>query len=412
MSKQRKGLLVLEDGSTFVGHSMGADGEQVGEVVFNTSMTGYQEIITDPSYWGQMVVFTCPHIGNVGVNEEDVESDRPYVRAVLARKICTQPSNWRSQGALPEYLKKHGVPALSGLDTRRLTLLIREKGVMRGALSTVNLDEDRLLQMARSSPDMSTLSPVQEVSRPEKEPWIVSVRQRWMAELHPDEIGPVICAGGPAGEATGDHLSQAGTKGCPRPHIIVIDCGTKQNILRLLAGFGARVTVVPAGATAEEIMAERPDGVLISNGPGDPDQALEQIATARELMRGPGPQLPMFGLCLGHQIIALAAGARRYKLPFGHHGGNHPVQELASGRIEITAQNHNYAIDPESLEEMSFQVTHINLYDGTVEGMRHTHLPIYCVQYHPEASPGPHDSLHLLREFVVEAYSRTTVSSR
>lgn len=386
MPDQSRGMLALEDGSTFIGESMGADREWVGQVVFNTSMTGHQEIITDPSYWGQMVVFTCPHIGNVGVNREDVESARPYVRAVLARKISARPSNWRAEQPLHEYLRAHGVPALSGLDTRRLTLLIREKGLMRGALSTVDLDGERLVEMARMAPDMSTLSPVQEVSRTDKGSWTAQVRQHWIAHLEP----PI---GGECGIAIGGRS----------PRVVVIDCGIKHNVLRHPASLGALITVMPADAASEEIMAERPDGVLVSNGPGDPEQVPETIATVRELM----DQVPLFGICLGHQIIALAAGARICKLPFGHHGVNHPVRELSTGRIEITAQNHNLVVEPDSLQGLALDVTHTNLYDGTIEGIRHTRLPVWGVQYQPEASPGPHDSLHILREFVESLSTQT-----
>jgi len=373
MAEKKRGMLVLEDGSTFTGWSVGAEGEWVGEVIFNTSMTGYQEIITDPSYWGQMVTFTCPHIGNVGINSEDVESKRPYVRAVLAREICAQPSNWRAEIPLPEYLKAYEIPALSGIDTRRLTLTLREKGVMKAALSTVDLDRERLWKMAKLAPDMSSLRPVWEVTRERTERWEEAPRQRWVAHLWYEMRVP---------EGS--------------PHVVVVDCGVKHNILRHLAGLGARVTVVSAAASPEEILAQKPDGVLFSNGPGDPEQVPETIETIRGLMG----RVPIFGICLGHQLIALAGGARTYKLPFGHHGGNHPVQELATGRIEITAQNHNYAVDPDSLAGTPFEVTHINLYDGTIEGLRHKELPVSCVQYHPEASPGPHDSLHILRQFV------------
>ena len=380
-------MLVLEDGSAYVGRSVGADGEWVGEVVFNTSMTGYQEIITDPSYWGQMVVFTCPHIGNVGVNLADAESNRPYVRAVLARTICREPSSWRSQQSLPDYMQAWGVPALSDLDTRRLTLTLRDKGVMRAALSTERLDAERLHDMARNAADMSDLSPVQEISQEDygradaSRAWEETAGERWVAHL-----GVSMAA-------------QARPHGHARPHIVAIDCGIKHNMLRHLTGLGARVTLVPSYATAHAIIALGPDGVLISNGPGDPGQAPVTIETVRALMG----HVPLFGICLGQQILGLAGGGRTYKLPFGHHGGNHPVQELATGRVEITAQNHNYAIAADSLEATPFEITHLNLYDGTVEGLRHRELPVWCVQYHPEASPGPHDSLHVLREFVEAA---------
>ena len=368
-----RGMLVLEDGSAFVGKSVGAPGEVVGEVVFSTGMSGYQEAITDPSFWGQMVVFTCPHIGNVGVNAEDVESDRPYVRAVLVRKMCTRPSNWRSEQSLPDYLKDHGIPALSGLDTRSLTLTLRDKGIMRGALSTFRLDREYLLQLARSAPDMSTLRPVREVTISGNRSWTSGVPERWKPTFAFDPQPAV-----------------------PSPHVVVIDCGNKQNVLRHLVDLGARVTVVPATATSAAIMSLGADGVLVSNGPGDPDQAPETVVTIAELMG----RVPIFGICLGYQLIALASGARCYKLPFGHHGGNHPVQELATGRVEITVHNHNYSVDPDSLEGLPLVVTHVSLSDGTIEGLRHTRFSAYGLQYHPEASPGPHDALHVLSEFV------------
>lgn len=375
MTGDALGMLVLEDGSVYTGRSMGAQGEWVGEVVFCTGMTGYLESITDPSYWGQMVVFTYPHIGNVGVTAEDTESRQPFVRAVLARSICERPSNWRATQSLPDYLRAAGVPALSGLDTRRITLTLRDKGAMRGAVSTVCFDAERLLEMARSAPDMSVLSPVIEVTCEAVHAWETPIERVWLSSLeHADGV---------PGSAQ-------------KPHVVVIDCGAKRNILRALVYLGARVTVVPAHAMAADIMALRPDGVLISNGPGDPERAAATIATTRELMG----QAPIFGICLGHQILALAAGARKYKLPFGHHGDNHPVQELSTGEVAITAQNHNYVIDAASLEGLPFEVTHLSLFDQTLEGMRHKELPIASVQFHPEASPGPHDALHVLRCFV------------
>lgn len=371
MPDQRMGMLVLEDGSVFLGRSVGAEGEFTGEVVFNTSLTGYQEVITDASYWGQIVVFTCPHIGNVGINCDDVESSRPWVRAVLARRICEVPSSWRAQQSLPDYLREHGIPALTDLDTRHITMIIRQKGAMRGALSTVNLDRERLLEMARSAPEMSSLTPVEQVTCSERDTWEAVVPKQWL-------VG-------------------AGHGPSTRPrHIVVIDCGVKHNILRHLATLGARVTVVPSDASAEEVMAQGPDGLLITNGPGDPEQVPETIATVRDLLG----QVPMFGICLGHQVIGLACGGKKFKLPFGHHGGNHPVLDRRTGIVAITAQNHNYAIDADSLQGLPVEITHVNLFDGTIEGLRHTQYPVSGVQYHPEASPGPHDSLSLLREFV------------
>ena len=359
------GMLVLEDGSVFTGRSMGADGEFVGEVVFNTSMTGYQEILSDPSYRGQMVVFTCPHIGNVGVNARDAESDRPQVRAVLARQISETSSNWRAERPLLGWLREHGVPALSGVDTRALTLALRDRGVMRGALSTVDPDPVRLEAAARSAAVMSALCPVDEVAVEEPLAW----NETLDGACDPPNAGP---------------------------HVVVVDCGTKHHILRHLAALGARVTVAPPDLATDEILALEPDGVLVGNGPGDPVQVPAAIAAVRGLLG----RVPLFGICLGHQIIALAAGARTFKLPFGHHGGNHPVMNLATGRVEITAQNHNYCVEQGSLAGLPLEPTRVSLFDGTIEGLRHREWPVWSVQYHPEASPGPHDALHELRQFV------------
>jgi carbamoyl-phosphate synthase small subunit len=370
MNDSHPGLLVLEDGSSYVGQSLAAEGEWVGEIVFNTSMTGYQEIITDPSYWGQMVVFTCPHIGNVGINTQDVESRQPFVRAVIARQICAPPSNWRATSSLTEYLSNSGVPALSGIDTRRLTLTLREKGALRAAISTLDMDTIRLVEIARSAPDMSSLDPANQVTELKMQEWAESVPEQWNADMRPDNRN--------------------------KPHVVVIDCGIKRNILRNLVAVGAHVTVVPSNAGSESVMALAPDGVLVGNGPGDPTCWPQTIATVRDLIG----RVPLFGLCLGHQLIALAFGALTYKLPFGHHGANHPVQALEGGIVEITSQNHNYAVDAKTLTNLSLEVTQRNLYDGTVEGMRSEAYHITTIQYHPEASPGPHDSLHLLREFV------------
>ncbi len=367
-----RGMLVLEDGSIFEGRSVAAEGEWVGEVVFNTAMAGYQEVITDPSYWGQMVCFTCPHIGNVGVNPEDAESTRPHVRAVIARQITLQPSNWRSTMSLPEYLKRYGVPALDGVDTRRLTLILRQRGVMRAALSTIDLNAERLLEEARHAPDMSALQPIPIVSRAQVEPWREASAERWV------------------------RYADDGPRAAIAPHVVVIDCGVKANILRRLISAGARVTVAPWNATAEQLLALHPHGLLIANGPGDPEQAGPAIEAVRALLGA----LPMLGICMGHQVLALAVGARTYKMRFGHHGDNHPVRNLLTGAVEITSQNHNFAVDPDSLVGLPLEVTHRNLYDGTIEGLRHLTLPLTSVQFHPEAAPGPHDSLHIINTFV------------
>lgn len=367
------GLLVLEDGSVFRGRSLAAQGEWVGEVVFNTAVAGYQEVLTDPSYWGQMVCFTYPHLGNVGVNPADDESGRVHVRAVIARQISLRPSNWRAAMALPEYLLAQGVPALDGIDTRRLTLTLRERGVMRAALSTISADVPRLLEMARQAPQMSMLNPIPLVSRQRPEVWEEPAEERWVR-----------------------FTSMAGQAAGGAPHVVAMDCGVKANILRTLVSAGARVTAVPHDTPAEQVLALQPDGLLIGNGPGDPEQAGPTIAAVRELMA----VKPMLGICMGLQVMALAAGARTYKMRFGHHGDNHPVQNLLTGEIEITSQNHNYAVDLDSLAGLSLEVTHRNLYDGTVEGLRHKALPVASVQFHPEAAPGPHDSLHIIYSFV------------
>lgn len=368
-----QGILVLEDGSVFHGRSVAAEGEWVGEVVFNTAVAGYQEVLTDPSYWGQMVCFTYPHLGNVGVNPSDDESGRVHVRAVIARQISRRPSNWRSTMGLPEYLLDQGVPALEGIDTRRLTLLLREGGVMRAALSTVSDDVARLLDMARQSPVMSVLRPIPLVSRQQSEAWVDPAEARWVQFT----------------------AVKADLPGIP-PHVVVMDCGVKANILRTLLSAGARVTVVPHDTSATQVVALQPDGLLIANGPGDPERAGPVIDAVRELMQA----VPVLGICMGQQVLALAAGARTYKMRFGHHGDNHPVQSLLTGAIEITSQNHNYAVDADSFVGLPLEVTHRNLYDGTVEGLRHKTLPVASVQFHPEAAPGPHDSLHIIYSFV------------
>lgn len=357
-------ILALEDGTTFPGRSFGATGESGGEVVFNTSMTGYQEIITDPSYRGQMVAMTYPHIGNYGVNDADVESSGPRLSGFIVREACRFPSHCSSSGSLPDYLAEHGVVGIEGVDTRALVLLIREKGALRGVISTEELRPDTLVDLARAVPHIGERNLVAEVTCKAPFTW---------TETPPGRTVPA-----------GDLLP-----------VVVLDCGVKRNILRMLAGQGCAVTVVPASTSAEEILALHPAGVLLSNGPGDPERLPAQVATARGL----AGRVPLFGICLGHQVIGRALGGRTFKLKFGHHGGNHPVKDLATGRIAITSQNHNYAVDPATLPKDA-KVTHLNLYDGTVEGLEHPGQGIFSVQYHPEAAPGPHDAAGLFPAFV------------
>ncbi|HEY65908.1 MAG TPA: glutamine-hydrolyzing carbamoyl-phosphate synthase small subunit [Caldilineae bacterium] len=367
-----KGLLALEDGTIFEGEGFGAQTTVVGEVVFNTSMTGYQEIITDPSYRGQMVAMTVAHVGNVGVNPEDVESARPQVQAFIVRELSPVVSNWRAVESLSDYLARHGIPGLSEVDTRALTRHIRERGAMKAALSTEGAPADTLVRMAREWEGLEGRDVVQEVTCSEPYHWIEGVIRQFQPHgFHPSEEHPF--------------------------HVVAYDFGVKWNILRRLADHGCRVTVVPATTPATEVLALSPDGIFLSNGPGDPAGVPYAARAVAELLE---TGLPMFGICLGHQILGLALGGRTYKLKFGHHGGNQPVRDEATGVVQITAQNHNYAVDPESLDPSQVTITHWNLNDGTVEGMRLKNRPVFSVQYHPEASPGPHDADYLFGQFV------------
>jgi len=363
----KKAILALEDGSYFVGYSFGAEGETEGEVVFNTSMTGYQEILTDPSYRGQIVVMTYTQVGNYGVNEEDVESSGVQVSGFVIKELSPIYSNWRAKKSLHEYLAEAGVVGIWGIDTRALVKRIRERGALRGVISTKEEDPKRLVERARSVKDISEKNLVQEVATKEVYHW-----------------------------KEGDwHLGKGyEIKENQRPLIAVVDYGVKRSILRRLTQEGARVVVLPPDSAEKHLRELKPDALFLSNGPGDPQRVVEGIRLVRKYME----KMPIMGICLGHQIIGLALGGKTYKLKFGHHGGNHPVKDLRDGHIEITAQNHNFAVDPDTLKEV--EITHVNLLDGTLEGFRHKHLPIYCVQYHPEASPGPHDSKNIFKEFV------------
>jgi carbamoyl-phosphate synthase small subunit len=364
--------LALENGRVFVGRSVGAPGETRGEVVFNTSMSGYQEIFTDPSYAGQIVTMTYPLIGNYGVNEVDLESALPQVAGVVMREYSAVPSNFRSTATLQEWLVRHGIVAIDGVDTRALTRMIRTQGAMRGILSTVDMDDESLLRKVAASPSMNGLDLATRVTCAQPYGWTETDPTPFA--LHPAEV-----------PGNGRHLT-----------VVAYDYGIKRNILRRLVTFGCDVTVVPASFPAAEVLKMRPNGVFLSNGPGDPAPVRVAVDNIRALLG----RVPMFGICLGHQLLALALGARTYKLKFGHRGGNHPVKNLLTGKIEITSQNHGFAVDPSSLDQEHVEVTHVNLNDGTNEGLRHRVLPAFSVQYHPEASPGPHDSDYLFADFI------------
>lgn len=364
-------ILVLEDGRFFHGRSIGATGEATGEVVFNTAMTGYQEVLTDPSYAGQLVTMTYPHIGNYGVNAEDVESRRPFAAGFIVRELSAATSNWRATESLSDYLKRHGVVGIDEIDTRALVRHIRERGAMRGVISTVESDVRRLAAKAAAAPSMVGAALAKTVTCPTPYTWVSETAE--------------------------------GTRVNPPWHVVAFDFGVKFNLLRRLSALGCRVTVVPATTPAEDVLRLRPDGLFLSNGPGDPEPLTDIVREVRRLVE----HLPTFGVCLGHQILALAFGGRTFKLKYGHRGANHPVKHLATGRVEITSQNHGFAVDADSLPA-ELEVTHLNLNDGTLEGFRHRHLPVFCVQHHPEAAPGPHDAAYLFDAFAALLPVRST----
>ena len=388
----KKALLALADGTFFEGASFGAGGEAVGEVIFNTCMTGYQEVLTDPSYKGQMVVMTYPLIGNYGINLEDGESKAPAVEGFIVKEASPYPSNWRSARGLDGYLKEHGVVGIQGIDTRALTRHLRDHGAMEGVLSTRDLNPDSLVAKAKASPGLIGRDLVKEVACAEPYTW---QQGPWRLGTGYEESSKFRVPGSKS-EHQLNLFAEPGTRN-PEPFkVVAYDCGIKWNILRKLVEAGCDVTVVPAETSAARVLGMAPDGIFLSNGPGDPEGVPYLIDNVRKLI---GTK-PIFGICLGHQILGLAFGGRTYKLKFGHHGGNQPVKDLTTGKVEITTQNHGFAVDIASIPDKEVELTHINLNDRTVEGMRHRRLPIFSVQYHPESSPGPHDASYLFQRFV------------
>ncbi len=380
MSKGREAILALADGRIFRGRAFGAVGEAVGEAVFNTAMTGYQEVLTDPSYKGQLVCMTYPEIGNVGINAEDAESRRVYVEGFIVKEYWERPSNWRSEMALGKYLEEAGVVGIEGIDTRALVRHLRTRGAQEAVISSVDLDADSLVRKAKASPGLVGRDLVKEVTCAEAYDWDFGDWQLGRGHVRVSR------------EAMRD-----------APAIVALDYGIKLNILRRLVATGFRVKVLPAVSSAEQILAHNPDGIFLSNGPGDP----AALPYAFRAIAGVLGKKPVFGICLGHQLIGLALGGKTYKLDFGHHGANHPVMDLRTRRVEITAQNHGFAVDDESLRRRA-TLSHLNLNDNTVEGLQGTGVPFFSVQYHPEASPGPHDSSYLFARFkkLVEAFPR------
>jgi len=401
--------LALEDGTIFTGRSFGAPGEHSGEVCFNTSMMGYQEILTDPSYAGQIVTMTYPLIGNVGVNDEDVESARPWVEGFVVREASRIASNFRSQGSLQDYLARHGIIGLEGIDTRALTRHIRSRGAMIGVLSTIDLADASLVQKAKTAPRLVGYDWVAHVTAKQLYPWADGFTCEFAPEPRAQAAGCRLEAKSefriqnsesrateaadcdPQPAASSSLKAQAPSpKPQARPHVVAMDFGTKNSILRHLVDIGCRVTVVPASATADEILAAEPDGIFLSNGPGDPEACGYAVQTIRSLIG----KRPIFGICMGHELLALALGGRIVKLKFGHRGGNQPVIELATGTIDITCQNHGFAVDADSLDPDQVEITHLNLNDRTCEGLRMKRQPVFSVQHHPESSPGPRDAAH------------------
>ena len=380
MREQKPAILVLEDGSVYHGAAFGAETDAVFELVFNTSMTGYQEILTDPSYHGQGVLFTVSHVGNVGINTEDYEATRPQVSAMIIRSLSPRISNWRSSNDLSSWLNEAGVPGIYGIDTRAITRKLRDSGTMKAAISTKGTTAETLLQMAREWPGLDGRDMVKEVTCAEPYHWVSDESQkRWVS---PSNLQPATF------------------------NVILYDFGAKNNIARHLAVRGANVTIVPADTSAEDVLALKPDGVMLSNGPGDPAGLPYAAEAVKKLIAS---DLPIFGICLGHQLIGLALGGETARLKFGHHGGNHPVQDLATKKVYVTSQNHNFMVKPESLDQKEIEITHLSLNDGSLEGLKMKNKPVYSVQFHPEASPGPQDAHEIFAPFFEAMGQRTDI---
>ena len=367
---QHPAILMLEDGTLFEGQAIGHLGVATGEVVFNTSMTGYQEILTDPSYAEQIITLTYPHIGNVGTNHDDGESDKVFAKGLVIRDLPDLAYNWRQEFSLTHFLKSQKVVAISDIDTRELTRILRDKGAQRGCIMAGEIDAAKALELARATPSLKSMDLAKVVSCKTPYQWSES---SWSSPNEP--ITPLKT---------------------PEFHVVVLDYGVKQNILRLLVQQGCKVTVLPAQSTAQDVLGFKPDGVVLSNGPGDPEPCDYAIRLIQDLLK---IKMPTYGICLGHQLLGLAVGGATFKMKFGHHGSNHPVQDLRTGRVWITAQNHGFAIEPHNLPK-ELEVTHVSLFDQTIQGIRTTHAPAFSFQGHPEASPGPHDALPLFDEFI------------